>query len=155
MGEQQEAMKKYFTLLLCSLCALAAFTACADSTAGLKDVKVVMSTTKGDIELALYPSKAPVTVANFLNLINRGYYKGVTFHRVIPDFMIQGGDPQGTGMGGPGYEFEDEFSPDLKHDGPGILSMANRGPGPTAPSSSSPTWLRPILTDAIPSSGKC
>jgi peptidyl-prolyl cis-trans isomerase B (cyclophilin B) len=128
MGEQQEAMKKYFTLLLCSLCALAAFTAYADSTAGLKDVKVVMSTTKGDIELALYPSKAPVTVANFLNLINRGYYKGVTFHRVIPDFMIQGGDPQGTGMGGPGYEFEDEFSPGLKHDGPGILSMANRGP---------------------------
>ena len=129
MGEQQEAMKKYFTLLLCSLCALAAFTACADSTAGLKDVKVVMSTTKGDIELALYPSKAPVTVANFLNLINRGYYKGVTFHRVIPDFMIQGGDPQGTGMGGPGYQIRGEFAGngfdknDLKHT-LGVLSMA-------------------------------
>ena len=120
-------MKKYLTLLLCSLCALAGFTASAASTAGLKDVNIVISTTKGDIELALYPSKAPVTVANFLNLINRGYYKGISFHRVIPDFMIQGGDP--TGMGCPGYSFEDEFSPDLKHDGPGVLSMANAGPG--------------------------
>mgnify|MGYP003206239990 CR=1 FL=1 len=110
-------MKKYLTLLLCSLCA-----ASAASTAGLKDVNIVISTTKGDIELALYPSKAPVTVANFLNLINRGYYKGISFHRVIPDFMIQGGDPTG-------YSFEDEFSPDLKHDGPGVLSMANAGPG--------------------------
>ena len=122
-------MKKYLTLLLCSLCALAGFTASAASTASLKDVNIVISTTKGDIELALYPSKAPVTVANFLNLINRGYYKGISFHRVIPDFMIQGGDPTGTGMGGPGYSFEDEFSPDLKHDGPGVLSMANAGPG--------------------------
>ena len=116
-------MKKYLTLLLCSLCALAGFTASAASTASLKDVNIVISTTKGDIELALYPSKAPVTVANFLNLINRGYYKGISFHRVIPDFMIQGGDPTGTGMGGPGYSFEDEFSPDLKHDGPGVLSI--------------------------------
>ena len=122
-------MKKYLTLLLCSLCALAGFTASAASTASLKDVNIVISTTKGDIELALYPSKAPVTVANFLNLINRGYYKGISFHRVIPDFMIQGGDPTGTGMGGPGYSFEDGFSPDLKHDGPGVLSMANAGPG--------------------------
>ena len=122
-------MKKYLTLLLCSLCALAGFSAAADSTAGLKDVYIVISTTKGDIELALYPSKAPVTVANFLNLINRGYYKGITFHRVIPDFMIQGGDPTGTGMGGPGYRFEDECRPDLKHDAPGVLSMANAGPG--------------------------
>ena len=121
-------MKKYLTLLLCSLCALAGFTASAASTTSLKDVNIVISTTKGDIELALYPSKAPVTVANFLNLINRGYYKGISFHRVIPDFMIQGGDPTGTGMGGPGYSFEDEFSPDLKHDGPGVLSMANAGP---------------------------
>ena len=83
-------MKKYLTLLLCSLCALACFSASAESTAGLKDVNVVISTTKGDIELALYPSKAPVTVANFLNLASRGYYKGITFHRVIPNFMIQG-----------------------------------------------------------------
>ena len=104
-------MKKYLTLLLCSLCALACFSASAESAAGLKDVHVVLSTTKGDIELALYPSKAPVTVANFLNLASRGYYRGITFHRVIPNFMIQGGDPTGTGMGGPGYSFEDEFSP--------------------------------------------
>ena len=131
-------MKKYLTLLLCSLCALACFSASAESTAGLKDVNVVISTTKGDIELALYPSKAPVTVANFLNLASRGYfiglaedgyYDGLTFHRIIQDFMIQGGDPTGTGMGGPGYSFEDEFSPDLRHDGPGVLSMANAGPG--------------------------
>ena len=122
-------MKKYLTLLLCSLCALAGFTASAASTASLKDVNIVISTTKGDIELALYPSKAPVTVANFLNLSSRGYYKGITFHRVIPNFMIQGGDPTGTGMGGPGYRFEDECRPDLKHDGPGVLSMANAGPG--------------------------
>ena len=122
-------MKKYLTLLLCSLCALAGFTASAASTASLKDVNIVISTTKGDIELALYPSKAPVTVANFLNLINRGYYKGISFHRVIPNFMIQGGDPTGTGMGGPGYRFEDECRPDLRHDGPGVLSMANAGPG--------------------------
>ena len=122
-------MKKYLTLLLCSLCALAGFTASAASTASLKDVNIVISTTKGDIELALYPSKAPVTVANFLNLASRGYYKGITFHRVIPNFMIQGGDPTGTGMGGPGYRFEDECRPDLRHDGPGVLSMANAGPG--------------------------
>lgn len=122
-------MKKYLTLLLCSLCALACFSASAESAAGLKDVHVVLSTTKGDIELALYPSKAPVTVANFLNLASRGYYRGITFHRVIPNFMIQGGDPTGTGMGGPGYRFEDECRPDLKHDGPGVLSMANAGPG--------------------------
>ncbi|MZX02408.1 peptidylprolyl isomerase [Escherichia coli] len=122
-------MKKYLTLLLCSLCALACFSASAESAAGLKDVHVVLSTTKGDIELALYPSKAPVPVANFLNLASRGYYRGITFHRVIPNFMIQGGDPTGTGMGGPGYRFEDECRPDLRHDGPGVLSMANAGPG--------------------------
>ena len=120
-------MKKYLTLLLCSLCALACFSASAESTAGLKDVNVVISTTKGDIELALYPSKAPVTVANFLNLASRGYYKGITFHRVIPNFMIQGGDPEGTGMGGPGYTIEDEFLDDLRFDGEGILAMANTG----------------------------
>ena len=122
-------MKKYLTLLLCSLCALACFSASAESTAGLKDVNVVISTTKGDIELALYPSKAPVTVANFLNLASRGYYKGITFHRVIPNFMIQGGDPTGTGMGGPGHTIHGEFAAngfkqnDLKHER-GVLSMA-------------------------------
>ena len=77
----------------------------------------------------MFASKTPVTAASFLNLASRGFYDGLKFHRVIPDFMIQGGDPTGTGMGGPGYRFEDECRPDLKHDGPGVLSMANAGPG--------------------------
>jgi peptidyl-prolyl cis-trans isomerase B (cyclophilin B) len=88
----------------------------------------VMKTSKGDIRLKLFPDKAPLTVLNFVNLSSRGYYNNLTFHRVIPDFMIQGGCPLGTGTGGPGYKFKDEFSPDLKHGKPGILSMANAGP---------------------------
>lgn len=87
-----------------------------------------METSKGEIDVVLYPDKAPITVSNFVNLATRGYYDGLKFHRVIKDFMIQGGDPDGVGSGGPGYEFEDEFDPSLSHDGPGILSMANRGP---------------------------
>ncbi len=90
---------------------------------------VTLHTTKGDIRLKLFPDKAPLTVLNFVNLCKRGFYNGTTFHRVIPNFMIQGGDPLGTGTGGPGYKFKDEFSPDLKHSKPGILSMANAGPG--------------------------
>ena len=93
------------------------------------DLGVVFSTTQGDIRLKLFGDKAPVTVANFVNLVQRGYYNGLSFHRVIDNFMIQGGCPQGTGTGGPGYRFEDEFHPDLRHDKPGILSMANAGPG--------------------------
>ena len=89
----------------------------------------VIRTEKGDIRLELYPEEAPITVANFVNLAERGYYDGVTFHRVISNFMIQGGDPTGTGRGGPGYRFEDEFHPSRRHDGPGVLSMANAGPG--------------------------
>jgi len=89
----------------------------------------VIRTNKGDIRLELYPDETPLTVANFVNLAERGYYDGVTFHRVISNFMIQGGDPTGTGRGGPGYRFEDEFHPSLRHDGPGVLSMANAGPG--------------------------
>ena len=85
-------------------------------------------TSKGIIKLNLFDSLTPITVANFINLSNRGYYDNLTFHRVINDFMIQGGCPLGTGTGGPGYDFKDEFHPDLKHDRPGILSMANSGP---------------------------
>jgi len=92
-------------------------------------VSAVLKTSKGNIRLRLFADKAPVTVANFVNLAKRGYYDGLTFHRVIPDFMIQGGCPHGTGTGGPGYRFEDECSPALKHDAPGKLSMANAGPG--------------------------
>ena len=88
-----------------------------------------IQTTKGLIKISLYYDQAPITVANFVNLAKRGYYDNLTFHRVIDDFMIQGGCPSGTGTGGPGYQFQDEFHPDLKHDQSGILSMANAGPG--------------------------
>lgn len=87
-----------------------------------------IKTNRGDIRLELYNDKVPKTVANFEKLVADGYYDGLKFHRVIPDFMVQTGCPQGTGTGGPGYEFEDEFHKDLKHDTPGVLSMANAGP---------------------------
>jgi peptidyl-prolyl cis-trans isomerase B (cyclophilin B) len=100
-----------------------------DGCRPMSDIRILLKTDKGDIEGTLFASKAPVTVANFINLAQRGYYEGVTFHRVISDFMIQGGDPTGTGRGGPGYTFEDEVKTGLKHDKPGIFSMANAGPG--------------------------
>jgi peptidyl-prolyl cis-trans isomerase B (cyclophilin B) len=87
-----------------------------------------IETEKGTISLELYEEKAPRTVANFEKLAKDGFYDGLKFHRVIDDFMIQGGCPTGNGTGGPGYTFEDEFHPELKHDGPGVLSMANAGP---------------------------
>lgn len=93
-----------------------------------KTYTAVIDTNRGAITLKLYASQAPRTVNNFVCLARDGYYDGVTFHRVIPDFMIQGGDPSGTGRGGPGYTFRDEFDPKLKHDRPGVLSMANAGP---------------------------
>ena len=92
-------------------------------------VKIKIETTLGDIYADLYEAEAPKTVANFVTLANKGFYDGIIFHRVIPDFMIQTGDPTGTGMGGPGYQFADEFSPKLRHNTPGVLSMANSGPG--------------------------
>ena len=88
----------------------------------------VFETSKGTIRVELQDEKVPKTVANFVKLTKEGFYDGLTFHRVIPDFMIQGGCPDGTGTGGPGYKFEDEFHPELRHDGPGVLSMANAGP---------------------------
>jgi peptidyl-prolyl cis-trans isomerase B (cyclophilin B) len=94
-----------------------------------KEILAEMNTSKGVIHLRLYPQQAPVTVANFVNLAKRGFYNGLSFHRVIDNFMIQGGCPQGSGTGGPGYKFEDECSPELRHDAPGKLSMANAGPG--------------------------
>jgi peptidyl-prolyl cis-trans isomerase B (cyclophilin B) len=93
------------------------------------DIYVNIETSRGTIRGKLTPDETPKTVANFVNLSQRGYYDGLTFHRVIADFMIQGGDPSGNGTGGPGYQFEDEFSTALKHTGPGIFSMANAGPG--------------------------
>jgi peptidyl-prolyl cis-trans isomerase B (cyclophilin B) len=95
----------------------------------VREVNAVVRTSKGDIKLRLFADKAPITVANFVNLAKRGYYDGLAFHRVIPDFMVQGGCPHGTGTGGPGYRFEDECTPELKHDAAGKLSMANSGPG--------------------------
>ena len=92
------------------------------------EILAEMKTSKGAIHLRLYPEQAPVTVANFVNLAKRGYYDGLSFHRVIDNFMIQGGCPQGSGTGGPDYQFEDECTPELRHDTPGKLSMANAGP---------------------------
>ncbi len=92
-------------------------------------IKVTFKTNKGDIKLKVFEDKTPLTAANFLNLAKRGYYDGLTFHRVIDNFMVQGGCPLGSGTGGPGYDFEDEIVADLKHERPGILSMANAGPG--------------------------
>jgi peptidyl-prolyl cis-trans isomerase B (cyclophilin B) len=88
----------------------------------------VIETDKGNIRLELHADKVPRTCANFEKLANEGFYNGLLFHRVIENFMIQTGCPNGTGTGGPGYQFDDEFSSDLTHSGPGILSMANAGP---------------------------
>jgi cyclophilin family peptidyl-prolyl cis-trans isomerase len=94
-----------------------------------KKYSATLSTEKGDIVLELFADKAPNTVNNFVFLAREGFYDGTMFHRVIAGFMAQGGDPTGTGRGGPGYRFRDEFHPSLRHDKPGILSMANAGPG--------------------------
>lgn len=94
-----------------------------------KKYSAVMKTDKGDIVFELFADKTPVTVNNFVFLAREGFYEGIIFHRVIADFMVQGGDPTGKGSGGPGYRFADEFHPSLKHSKPGILSMANAGPG--------------------------
>lgn len=94
----------------------------------MQDINIIIKTNKGDINIVIFASKVPLTAANFLNLAQHGYYNGVKFHRVIKNFMIQGGDPTGTGSGGPGYKFEDEIDPTLKHSKAGMLSMANAGP---------------------------
>jgi peptidyl-prolyl cis-trans isomerase B (cyclophilin B) len=93
------------------------------------EILAEMNTNKGVIHIRLHPQQAPVTVANFVNLAKRGFYDGLSFHRVIDNFMVQGGCPLGAGTGGPGYKFEDECTPELRHDAPGKLSMANAGPG--------------------------
>ena len=87
-----------------------------------------IQTKRGTIRIQLHEDKVPKTVANFVKLANRSFYDGLKFHRVLSDFMIQAGCPKGTGSGGPGYNFDDEFHPELKHTGPGVLSMANAGP---------------------------
>ena len=94
----------------------------------MSTLTATIKTNKGDIRLTLFDDKTPYTVANFVNLAQHGFYNGLAFHRVIADFMVQGGCPLGTGTGHPGYKFNDEFVKELKHDRPGILSMANSGP---------------------------
>ena len=93
-----------------------------------KSYTAILHTDKGDITLQLFAGQTPRTVNNFVFLAREGFYDGTLFHRVIADFMVQGGDPTGTGRGGPGYRFKDEFATALRHDKPGILSMANAGP---------------------------
>lgn len=100
-------------------------------TQGGEDVSnryAIFATSEGTFTVELFEDKAPLTTKNFISLAEKGFYDGLIFHRVIDGFMIQGGDPTGMGMGGPGYEIPDEFHPDLKHDGEGVLSMANAGP---------------------------
>lgn len=89
---------------------------------------VVFETNHGTFKAELYQDKAPLTAKNFVDLTTKGFYNGLKFHRVIADFMLQGGDPNGNGTGGPGYQIKDEFGAGLKHNAPGILSMANSGP---------------------------
>jgi len=94
-----------------------------------KNYSAVIHTDVGELVVKMHAQQTPITVNNFVFLARQGFYDGVIFHRVIADFMVQGGDPTGTGRGGPGYKFKDEFDPTLRHDKPGVLSMANAGPG--------------------------
>ncbi len=121
-------MKKLLLLimLMCSV----AVSACGSEPQkeAMPPATAVFETNMGNFEVVLATDLAPNTCKNFIDLANKGFYNGVIFHRVIDNFMIQGGDPTGTGMGGPGYTIKDEFSSKLLHDGPGVLSMANAGP---------------------------
>ncbi len=116
-------------LAVLSAATLAALSpARAESPLPVQDIRVILHTDKGDIEATIFASRVPVTAASFLNLAQQKFYDGLKFHRVIADFMIQGGDPAGTGAGGPGYKFEDEKGGPTTFDKPGILAMANSGP---------------------------
>ncbi|MFH1589705.1 MAG: peptidylprolyl isomerase [archaeon] len=118
---------KYIILLLGLLLLL---VSCSNGQVGetMTNRVAVIETNHGTMEIELFEDKAPITTKNFIDLTEKGFYDGVIFHRVIANFMIQGGDPDGRGTGGPGYSILDEFHPDLKHDSKGILSMANSGP---------------------------
>ena len=120
-------MIKRVSLLVLSI--LMMMTVAVQSYSKEYKMKVKIITAKGDININLLPDKSPVTVANFVNLAKKGYYDGLKFHRVIDNFMAQGGDPTGTGMGGPGYRFEDEVNNGLNFSKAGKLAMANAGPG--------------------------
>ncbi len=120
-------MIKRVSLLMLSI--LMMMTVAVQSYSKEYKMKVKIITAKGDVNINLLPDKSPVTVANFVNLAKKGYYDGLKFHRVIDNFMAQGGDPTGTGAGGPGYRFEDEVNNGLNFSKPGKLAMANAGPG--------------------------
>ena len=120
-------MIKRVSLLVLSI--LMMMTVAVQSYSKEYKMKVKIITAKGDVNINLLPDKSPVTVANFVNLAKKGYYDGLKFHRVIDNFMAQGGDPTGTGMGGPGYRFEDEVNNGLNFSKAGKLAMANAGPG--------------------------
>ena len=123
-------MKKFLLICLMLVCALS-LTACGQEkqeAAKAEPATAVFSTSMGDFEVKLATDYAPKTSENFIKLVQKGFYDGLVFHRVIDNFMIQGGDPNGNGTGGPGYTIQDEFSSKLLHDGPGVISMANRGP---------------------------
>ncbi len=119
---------KLFLSLLSLFLFLAPNNAQAEKPAETKGIRIIINTTAGEIHGTLFHEQTPVTVTNFLNLAKQGYYDGLAFHRVIANFMIQGGDPTGSGNGGPGYTIQDEFAPNLSHSKAGIFSMANRGP---------------------------
>ena len=118
--------RPFFILPAVTLVCLMVGSSCSFSSGG--PTKAVIDTSKGVIVIELYKEDAPKTVENFITLAKKGFYNGIIFHRVIPDFMIQTGDPTGTGMGGPGYSFEDEISPKYSFTEPGIVAMANAGP---------------------------
>ena len=120
-------MIKRVSLLMLSI--LMMMTVAVQSYSKEYKMKVKIITAKGDVNINLLPDKSPVTVANFVNLAKKGYYDGLKFHRVIDNFMAQGGDPTGTGMGGPGYRFEDEVNNGMNFSKAGKLAMANAGPG--------------------------
>jgi len=126
--------KFHFVSVLVLICTMFLFVAPSafsktEKAAASQGLTAIMTTSKGVIRLKLHDKETPYTVANFVNLAKRGYYNNLKFHRVIADFMVQGGCPLGTGTGGPGYNFQDEIVPALVHDKPGVLSMANAGPG--------------------------
>ena len=137
--------KNFYILAFCFVAAVAgAFFAAHSGSAGMSfnmlldhdkgenravaNRIAVFTTNKGTFEVELFEDKAPITTKNFIDLVEKGFYDGLIFHRVIDGFMIQGGDPSGNGTGGPGYTIPDEFHPELKHNDEGILSMANAGP---------------------------
>jgi len=122
-GQWRCKMKKVFCVIIALF-----LVGCSNQGGDSMNKVSVFETSKGTFDIELFTDKAPMTTKNFIDLTEKGFYDGLIFHRVIGGFMIQGGDPNGEGTGGPGYEIKDEFHPDLKHDSEGILSMANRGP---------------------------